>query len=50
MKDKERQLIEGNMDFISFKEFVELVTGTSFDEVYKDFLLNGAKHDETDMA
>ena len=46
MTDIEHKLMEGNMDFISFKELVEQITGTSLEEVYEDYLLHGAKDEK----
>lgn len=41
MKDDESAPIEGQIEFVDFKEVVEQVTGTSFETIYKNFLVEG---------
>ncbi len=49
MNDIEQQPIEGQMDFITFKDFVEQITGTSFEKIYKDALLHGESNEQSNM-
>jgi len=49
MKDIDHNLTDWQMDFISFKEFVEQITGVSFEEFYEDYLLHGAKNEQGNM-
>lgn len=49
MKDKDIKPIEGDMDFITFKELVEEVTGSSFETVYKDWVNQGVINEQGNM-
>lgn len=40
------KFVNNNIDFISFKELVEQITGASFQEIYKGFLTCGETHAE----
>ena len=42
MQSKEAEVInEGQVDFITFKNLVEDLTGTPFEEIYNDYLNSG---------
>ena len=49
MTDTELKPIDGQMDFISFKELVEHITGDSFEKVYDNYILHGANNEQSDL-
>ncbi len=41
--------VNKNMSYITFSELVKELTGATFEEVYKDYLIHGEKSEQNNM-
>lgn len=49
MKDKDDKPLDGQMDYVSFEQIVQEVTGAKLSDIYNEYLTKGAR-DESDMV